>query len=178
MQKQVPPIQPILENEHVRMEPLEENDFEILFQVASDPKVWEQHPNSDRYRKDVFATFFQGALASKSAFKIWDRHSGEWAGGTRYHDFNPAENSICIGYTFYGTKFWGTGLNPQVKKLMLDYIFQYVDTVYLHVGAYNIRSQIAVQRLGAVKVGEVDLAPEGKKSNPHFIYAIPNPKPA
>jgi RimJ/RimL family protein N-acetyltransferase len=46
-----------------------------------------------------------------------------------------------IGYTFYGTKSWGKGINPQIKKLMLDYIFQFVDKVHFHIGKENYRSQ-------------------------------------
>ena len=134
-------VQATLENENVKLVPLNPNDFEELFSVASDPKIWEQHPNKDRYQREVFEKFFQGAIESKGAFKIMDKSSNEVAGSTRFYDYNPDENSIFIGYTFYATKFWGSKLNPQVKKLMLDYIFQFVDKVNFHVGKNNIRSQ-------------------------------------
>lgn len=127
-------VQATLENENVKLVPLNPNDFEELFSVASDPKIWEQHPNKDRYQREVFEEFFQGAIESKGAFKIMDKSSNEVAGSTRFYDYNPKENSIFIGYTFYATKFWGSKLNPQVKKLMLDYIFQFVDKVNFHVG--------------------------------------------
>ena len=39
-------LQPILENENVKLLPLQEDDFEVLYQVASDPLIWEQHPLS------------------------------------------------------------------------------------------------------------------------------------
>jgi len=55
-------IQPTLENENVRLVPLQEADFEALYEVASDPKVWEQHPNKDRWKREVFKTFFDGAM--------------------------------------------------------------------------------------------------------------------
>jgi len=170
------PIQPILENEYVRIEPLQDGDFDLLFQIASDPKVWEQHPNNDRYKKEVFQNFFQGAMESKGAFKIFDKRTNEWAGSSRYYDFDAAENSICIGYTFYGTKFWGTKLNPMVKQLMLNYIFQYVDKVKLHVGSTNFRSQMAVQRLGAVKVAETEITYYNETPKMNFIYEILNPQ--
>ncbi len=169
-------IQPILENDNVRIEPLLEKDFDALYAVASDPKVWEQHPNKDRYREEVFRVFFRGAVESKGAFKIIEKCMGDVIGSSRYYDYDTKENAICIGYTFYGTKSWGKGINPQVKQLMLDYIFQYVDKVYLHVGATNFRSQIAVQRLGAVKVGEVEMPYYGAETKLNFVYEIPNPK--
>ena len=165
-------VQPTLENENVKLVPLEQNDFEALFSVASDPLVWEQHPNKDRYKRDVFETFFQGAMESGGAFKIIDKESDELAGSTRFYDFNAEDNSIFIGYTFYGTKFWGSKLNPQVKKLMLDYIFQFVDKVNFHVGKDNIRSQKAMEKLGAKKVDEVNVAYFGEPEKLNVVFEI------
>lgn len=165
-------IQPILENDHVILYPLRESDFEELYTVASDPKVWEQHPNKDRWKREVFQNFFTGALESKGAFKIVDKLTGKIIGCTRYYDYNEAENFILIGYTFYGTDSWGKGINPQVKKLMLDYIFQFVPTVHFHVGASNLRSQIAIGRLGAEKIAEEDVAYFGEAPKLNFIYEI------
>lgn len=168
-------VQATLENENVKLVPLNPNDFEELFSVASDPKIWEQHPNKDRYQREVFEKFFQGAMESKGAFKILDKNTGEIAGSTRFYDYNPKENSIFIGYTFYATKFWGSKLNPQVKKLMLDYIFQFVDKVNFHVGKDNIRSQKAMEKLGAKKVDEVNVAYFGEPEKLNVVFEIDKP---
>lgn len=168
-------VQATLENENVKLVPLNPNDFEELFSVASDPKIWEQHPNKDRYQREVFEKFFQGAIESKGAFKIMDKSSNEVAGSTRFYDYNPKENSIFIGYTFYATKFWGSKLNPQVKKLMLDYIFQFVDKVNFHVGKDNIRSQKAMEKLGAKKVDEVNVANVGESEKLNVVFEIDKP---
>ncbi len=165
-------VQTILENENVKLIPLWEDDFERLYEVASDPKVWEQHPNKDRYERPIFQNFFKGALESKGAFLILDKSSGEIAGSTRFYDFDENENSIFIGYTFYGTKFWGSKLNPQVKKLMLDYIFQFVEKVNFHVGASNIRSQKAMEKLGALKTKEIEVAYYGEANRLNYQYEI------
>lgn len=168
-------IQPTLENDNVKLIPLSQNDFEEVFAVASDPLVWEQHPNKDRYKREVFENFFQGAMESKGAFKIIDKHSDEIAGSTRFYDYNADDNSIFIGYTFYGTKFWGSKLNPQVKKLMLDYIFQFVDKVNFHVGKDNIRSQKAMEKLGAKKVDEVNVAYAYEPERLNVVFEIHKP---
>ena len=168
-------VQATLENENVKLVPLNPNDLEELFSVASDPKIWEQHPNKDRYQREVFEKFFQGAIESKGAFKIMDKSSNEVAGSTRFYDYNPKENSIFIGYTFYATKFWGSKLNPQVKKLMLDYIFQFVDKVNFHVGKDNIRSQKAMEKLGAKKVDEVNVAYFGEPEKLNVVFEINKP---
>lgn len=165
-------IQTELENETVLLLPLKESDFEELYQAASDPKIWEQHPNQDRYKRDVFQTFFEGAILSKGAFKIIDKESGKVAGSSRYYDYNPEENSILMGYTFYTTEYWGTGINHRVKKLMMDYIFQFVDAVIFHIGAKNIRSQISIERLGAKKIKEQEVEYFGEPSRLNFIYQI------
>lgn len=165
-------IQPTLENENVKLLPLNQNDFEELFAVASDPLVWEQHPNKDRYKREVFENFFLGAMESGGAFKIIEKNTGEVAGSTRFYDYNAEDSSIFIGYTFYGTKFWGSKLNPQVKKLMLNYIFQFVDKVNFHVGKDNVRSQKAMEKLGAKKVDEVNVAYFGEPEKLNVVFEI------
>lgn len=165
-------IQPTLETDRILLAPLTEEDFDALYNVAADPKIWEQHPNKDRWQKEIFANFFKGALQSGGAFKIIDKDSNEFIGSTRFYDYNPTDNSLLIGYTFYATKYWGKGINHQVKKLMLNYIFNYVDVVYFHVGAQNIRSQVAMERLGAQKIAEQEVAYFGEPSRMNVVYEI------
>lgn len=169
-------IQPVLENEQYQLIPLQQGDFESLYQVASDPEVWRQHPNKDRYRKEVFSTFFEGAMKSGGAFKITEKYSSEILGSTRFYDYDEENNSIFIGYTFYGTKSWGKGINPQVKKIMLQYIFQFVDTVYFHVGKDNMRSRTAMERLGAENRGEQEVAYFGEPPRINILYQIKKEK--
>ena len=165
-------LQPVLENEIVKLVPLKESDFEALYQVASDPLIWEQHPNKNRYQREVFQNFFDGAMESQGAFIIIDKKSNQVIGSTRFYDLNASEKSVLIGYTFYGRDFWGSTYNPSVKKLMLDYAFEFVDDVYFHIGAGNIRSQKAIERLGAKKVREMEVAYHGEPEKLNFEYAI------
>lgn len=165
-------LQPILESEIVTLLPLEENDFEALFAVASDALIWEQHPNKDRYKKEVFQVYFEGAIASKGAFKIIDNTTEKIIGSTRFYDYNPKDASILIGYTFYSRAYWGTKYNPTVKKMQLEYAFQFVDKVYFHIGAQNIRSQKAIERIGAQKVREIPVAYHGEPEKWNFEYCI------
>lgn len=166
------PLQPTLENEFVILKPLEETDFEDIYHAASNPKVWEQHPNPDRYKREVFQNFFTGAMQSKGAFKIIDKATGQVAGSSRFYDYNSENNTILIGYTFYATEFWGTGINHIVKRLMMDYAFQYVDAIIYHVGAENYRSQISIQRLGAKKIDEQLVEYFGESPKLNFIFEI------
>jgi len=167
-----PNLQPTLQTAEVQLVSLQPADFEAVYAVASDPLVWEQHPNKDRYKREVFVVFFEGAMQSGGAFKVVERSSGKVLGCTRFYDYQPADNSIHIGYTFYGRDSWGKGINLAVKRLMLDYIFQWVDRVDFHVGAQNIRSQKAMERLGARKLAEKVVAYYGEPDKLNFVYAI------
>lgn len=161
-----------LQNELIRLIPLEETDFEELYAVASNPLVWEQHPNKLRYQRDVFQNYFEGAILSKGAFLIRDNKTNEIVGSSRYYDYDETDRSVLIGYTFIGTKFWGTGYNKALKKLMLDYALQFVDKVYFHIGAFNYRSQKAIEKIGAVKVDEFEVEYYGETSKLNFVYLI------
>ncbi|TGE29027.1 GNAT family N-acetyltransferase [Hymenobacter metallicola] len=165
-------IQPTLENQHVLLLPLQADDFAALYAAAADPNIWEQHPNQDRWRPEVFRTFFEGALQSQGAFKIIDKATNEVAGSTRFYGYDEQADSILIGYTFYATRYWGKGLNQMVKALMLDYIFAHVSQVYFHIGAGNVRSQIAIGRLGAEKIAEEEVAYFGEAPKLNFVYRI------
>lgn len=161
-----------LQNELVKLVPLQENDFEELYQVASDKLIWEQHPNKMRYERAVFENYFEGAMQSKGAFFIRDTNSNEPMGCTRFYDFDENDSSVLIGYTFIGRQFWGKGYNTALKKIMLDYAFQFVDKVYFHIGAQNIRSQKAIEKIGAIKVDEFEVAYYGEISKLNFVYLI------
>lgn len=165
-------LQPVLENDQAILQPLTENDFAALYAVASDPLIWEQHPNRDRWKEEVFRNYFEGAMQSGGAFKVIDKATGKVAGCTRMYDYNEQDDSICIGYTFYGREYWGKGLNHSVKAMMLDYLFQFVSRVHFHIGAVNVRSQVSITRLGARKVGEQELAYFGEAPKPNYIYSI------
>lgn len=143
-------LQPTLSNELVQIVPLKESDFDELFAVASDELLWEQHPEKDRYRKDVFQDFFNMAIESKSAFKIIDVITGNTIGSSRYYDLNQTEKSVAIGYTFISRKHWATPYNRALKNLMINHAFQFVENIIFHVGDTNFRSQKAVEKLGAL----------------------------
>lgn len=165
-------LQPdMLSNDKVRLVPLGASDFEQLYAVAADPLIWEQHPATDRYKRDVFKGFFDGAVASRSAFLIYDTETGRLIGSTRFYDYNSERSSIAIGYTFLAKEYWGGHHNHAAKKLLLDYAFQYVDNVFFHIGSANMRSQRAIINIGAIKVNELDMDFNGNVL-PHHEYLI------
>ena len=146
-------LQPTLRGELLELRPLREEDHDALYAVASDPLIWEQHPANDRYRADVFKEFFCESLASGGALVAIDRRTGRIAGSSRYHGYDEARSEIEIGWSFLARSHWGGIYNREMKQLMLRHAFRYVDTVVFLVGPQNLRSQRAVEKIGAVRVG-------------------------
>ena len=165
-------LQPILQDNVIKALPLQCNDFERLFEVASDPLIWEQHPSKDRYKREGFETFFKGAIESGGAFLVLDNQTDKVIGSSRFYDHNEKGSSVLIGYTFFARDHWGSVYNPALKKLMLDHAFQFVDSVIFHIGASNVRSQKAIERLGAVKIDELQIEYYGESSKLNFVYEI------
>ena len=165
-------FQPVLENELIKIIPLKENDFETLFKIASDPLIWEQHPNKDRYKKEKFDIFFKGAMESKGAFMVFNNVTGESIGSSRFYGFDPATESVSIGYTFVARDHWGGAYNKALKKLMIEYAFKFAKKIIFHIGAENIRSQKAIEKIGAAKSGEIEMEYYGEPKRLNFIYEI------
>lgn len=163
-------FQPTLQNELVKLEPLKETDFERIFEVASDPLIWEQHPNPLRYQREHFEKYFKGAMESGGAFIIYENENSIPIGCTRFYDYFPDQNQVTIGYTFFGRNYWGKGHNKAAKTLMLNHAFEFVEFVKLQIGMHNLRSQKAIEKLGAKKINEENVAYFGEKSVLNFIY--------
>jgi N-acetyltransferase len=147
-------LQPTLEGRLILVRPLRPDEFEVLFAAASDPLIWEQHPESDRYTREVFQRFFDGAIESGGAFAVIDRASGRIIGSSRYCNLDAEKREVEVGFTFLERAFWGGEYNGELKKLMLDHAFRFVDRVVFVVGSNNIRSQKALQKIGATLIGE------------------------
>lgn len=161
-----------LANELVRLVPLQPGDFDRLFAVASDPLIWEQHPEKERYKEENFRRYFDSGILSKGAFLLMDAQTGALVGSSRYYEYDAANSSILIGYTFIARSHWGGPFNRALKQLMIDYAFQHVDTIGFQVGETNMRSQKAVQKLGAVKIGEVWLDGPNNTKKLNFVFGL------
>ncbi len=146
-------LQPTLKSEILELRPLRPDDFEELYAVASDPLIWEQHPNSDRYKPDVFRKFFDEALASGGALVVLDRTNGRVIGSSRFHCHDLVRSEIEIGWTFLARSHWGGTYNRELKRLMLAHAFRFVDNVIFFIGSTNIRSQRALEKIGGVRIG-------------------------
>ncbi|PYK65479.1 MAG: GNAT family N-acetyltransferase [Verrucomicrobia bacterium] len=149
-------LQPHLTGELIELRPLAPEDWDDLFAVASDPLIWEQHPESDRYKENVFKVFFREALECGGAFVVIDGQTQHIIGSTRFYGYDPDKSEIEIGWTFLARKYWGGGYNAEMKRLLLNHAFKFVESVVFFVGETNFRSQKAMEKIGAIKIGLVE----------------------
>ena len=165
-------LQPTLKGTLIEIRPLTREDFDALFAAASDPLIWKQHPENDRYTKEVFQTFFDGAIESKGAFAIVERKSGRIIGSSRYCNLNPVEGEVEVGWTFLERAFWGGSFNRELKTLMLDHAFRFVDRVLFVVGEKNLRSQKALAKISARFLKKVELPARDGTMTPNLVFFI------
>jgi len=165
-------LQPNLKGELVELRPLRPEDWNDLFAAASDPFIWEQHPENDRYQEQIFNVFFKEALESGGAFVVIDKATQEIIGSTRFHGYDPDHSEIEIGWTFLARKYWGGRYNREMKQLMVAHAFKFVENVIFHVGENNIRSQKATERIGGIKSGTVRKAYGSRPASVNIKYVI------
>ena len=157
-----------MQDDLILLRPLEEDDFNDLYEVASDKKIWEQHPENRRYEIEVFKEFFRSAIEGNCAYVIIDKSSNRIIGSSRYRHLN--EEAVEIGWTFLGRQYWGGRYNWHMKKRMIDHAFTYYDKLILFIGADNFRSQKAAEKIGAERNKNLeDQLKDFAKSNWAFV---------
>jgi RimJ/RimL family protein N-acetyltransferase len=154
--------------ELVELRPLRRDDYETLYAVAADPLIWEQHPASNRHEKEVFRAFFREALSNGGSLVVIDVDTQAMIGSSRFHGYSEDRNEVEIGWTFLARRSWGGKYNREVKSLMLAHAFQFVRRVIFLIGPYNMRSQRAVEKIGAIRVGS---RPDGSGVE-SYLYEI------
>jgi RimJ/RimL family protein N-acetyltransferase len=167
----VPDFQPTLTGPTVVVRPVAAADWAELFAAGSDPDIWKVHPIPDRYTEPVFRQYFDGAVASRMGFVFVDRASNRLIGSSRYYGHDPERSEIEIGWTFIVRSHWGGATNREVKRLMLDHAFTFVDTVTFWVGEHNWRSQGAMTKIGGIKRDGL-FTRELSGATPYFIFEI------
>ena len=143
--------QPTLEGKRLLLRPLRETDWDALFEVASDPLVWEVHPAHDRWQEPVFRAFFADALAKGGALVVIERDGGQIVGSSRFQNYcEDHGGSVEIGWTFLARSHWVGATNRELKRLMLRHALAAVEWVHFIVGEDNIRSRKAMTKIGGV----------------------------
>lgn len=150
----------ILENDRVLLRPLSKGDIEYLLPYSiNEPELW-RYSLTPGNGEENLKKYIELALATRKAetaytFIVFDKRTNEYAGMTRFYDVQAAHNTTQLGYTWYGKKFHGTGLNKNCKYLMLQFAFEDcgVARVEFRADYNNKRSIAAMKSLGCVEEG-------------------------
>lgn len=150
----------VLEDDFVLLRPLETNDFENLLTFAiNEPDTW-KYSLTSAGSVDGMRNYIDAALKGKTdgkeyPFIVYDKKTGQYAGCTRFYDIQSQSETLQLGYTWYGEKFRGTGLNKHCKFLLLQYAFETLDMkrVEFRADARNERSIAAMKSLGCTVEG-------------------------
>lgn len=150
----------ILENDRVILKSLKSGDLDHLLVFAEkEPDLWKYslYPANGKTNMEIY---LDAAMRSKNESKsfpfiVYDKMAKAYAGSTRFYDINQTQKNLLLGYTWYGKKFQGTGLNKNCKFLLLQYAFEIMQMLRVELRAdnNNERSKAAMRSIGATQEG-------------------------
>lgn len=150
---------PTLENNRVKLSPLDLSNYEHLIPIGKQEKLVQYSP-TDIETPESLKSYVQKAVGfynAKSAipFIVYDKENNAYAGSTRYMNIDWKNSVLEIGSTWIGKQFQGTGLNKNIKFLMLQYAFEELnfDKIEFRIDERNQASRKAVEKLGATQEG-------------------------
>jgi RimJ/RimL family protein N-acetyltransferase len=165
--------QPTLAGGTLLLRPLRADDREAMFAVARDPEIWALHPAHDRWQRPVFDALFDDALAHGGALAVVEKAGGRIIGSSQYRPSAKVAGAVEIGWTFLARDHWGGATNLELKRLMLEHLFRHAERAVFRVGAGNLRSRRAMEKIGGrlMELGEEVSYPDGRVV-PHVFYEI------
>lgn len=150
----------VLENDVVRLQPLQVSDFEKLIDFSiNEPELWSFNANGPDSPENL-KKYIDSALSRKEKlleypFIVWDKTKNKVAGSTRFYNINLEANHLEIGFTWYGKDFQGTSLNKNCKFLLLEFAFEKMNLERVGFRANNLnqRSINAMKSIGCIEEG-------------------------
>ena len=165
--------QPVLEGERLLLRPLRPDDWPGLQAIASDPQVWELHPESGRWREPALSAYFAALINGKGTLAVIDKTTGALIGVSRYQYGSQADGgTIEIGSTMLARSHWGGEANREMKRLMIAHALQHVATVEFWAWQDNARSCRALEKIGARLTERVEDVEIDGRIFPHAVFSI------
>lgn len=171
----------ILEDHIVRLRPLQIEDVSNLLQIANESGIWEysfaKGNGVENLTKYIQETIQNRENKKEYPFIVIDKRTNEFAGCTRLSDINLDLQATRLGYTWYGEKFQGTGLNKHCKYLLFEFAFNQMEMERIGLAAYaeNSRSINAMKSVGCVEEGkfrEIFPSENNKKRSDAILFSI------
>ena len=150
----------ILENDFVKLKPLQSTDFDILLEYSeNEPEIWEFNSGGANGKENL-EKYISNAIKNREnekeyPFIIFDKATNKFVGSTRFYGIFLEMKTIEIGYTWYGKKYQGSGINKNCKYLMLEFAFDKLkmERVAFAANSKNERSIHAMKNIGCVVEG-------------------------
>lgn len=163
----------ILENDYVKLIPLQEKHFDdLLYFTENEPEIWEytmvKANTPDNLKKYINAAIEARESKQEYPFIVFDKIQNKYAGATRFCDINLGLQKLQMGYTWYGKNHQGTGINKYCKFLLLEFCFEIMLMERLEFRCYteNVRSINALKSVGCTIEGVIRsnaIAPNGTR---------------
>ncbi|MFD2871292.1 GNAT family N-acetyltransferase [Mucilaginibacter ximonensis] len=149
-----------LENDVVFIRPLQKEDHIHLLSISlNEPETW-TYSSKSAAGEEALKAYITEALNNRARgeeypFIVFDKKSGRYAGSTRFYDIQVKNDSLQLGYTWYGKDFRGTGLNKNCKFLLLELAFENLkaERVEFRADNRNERSIAAMKSIGCTVEG-------------------------
>jgi RimJ/RimL family protein N-acetyltransferase len=165
----------ILEDDCVLLRPLLTSDCENLLHFSiQEPDLWKYSlvrvDGEENFRNYVKSATEARLTGMEYPFIVFDKRLQEYAGSTRFYDIQQVQHTVQLGYTWYGKKFQGTGLNKHCKFLLLQFAFEQLkaERVEFRADNNNARSIAAMKSIGCIEEGVLrsnTLKPDGTRRN-------------
>lgn len=149
----------ILENDYVRLSPLTLENYRHLHEIASQKGLVKYSPSDiespESLKNYVAIALDQQRQKTSIPFVVYDKKTESFAGCTRYMNIDWKNKVLHIGSTWIGREFQASGLNTQMKFLMLEHAFSEMqfEKVEFRIDERNIRSRKAVEKIGGILEG-------------------------
>lgn len=145
----------ILENETVLLRPMSRQDFPFLQKLSAHADMWIYFTHDLSLSEDFEHWAAGHFTGDRLQFTVIEKASGEIVGSTAFGNYFPRDQRIEIGWTWLGKDYQGKGINPAMKKVMLDYCFDVLNMkrVEIKTDVLNLPARKALQKIGATEEG-------------------------
>lgn len=170
----------VLENDHLRLQPISEHDREPVYAIAMEAEIWRYFVTLVETRAD-FDDFFDACLDDDHAgrrvvYVITDKATGRVAGSMSLGNLAEPDARLEIGWSWLGREFRGAGRNRWAKFLLLEHAFEELGArrVEFKTDVLNVRARSALRNIGAVEEGTLrsfNVMPGGRRRDAVY-YSI------
>lgn len=150
----------VLQGYSVRLAPVDESHLDQLSLWSAEEDIWRYMTFAHLASREELQAWISTAMQANERgtemnFAIIDEASRSAIGTTSFYRVVPEHKRIELGKTWLGAPYRRTHINTAAKYLLLHHAFETLlaNRVELNTDARNLRSQRAMERLGAVRDG-------------------------